>query len=72
MGRKAKHVYDKYFSDKNYFSYIVQNCIEIKKNQILPEKFFFKISLIIYYLIALKSLIFSKANAFLKSLKTKL
>ena len=72
MGRKAKHVYDKYFSDKNYFLYIIQNCIEIKKNQILPEKFFFKISLIIHNLYALKSLIFSKANAFLKSLKTKL
>jgi hypothetical protein len=40
MGVKAKEAFLKYFDDKVFFEYIINNCLEIRKKQLLPESFF--------------------------------
>lgn len=43
MGKKAREAYDKYFRDEVFFDYIVENCIAIKKKQVIPEAVFYHI-----------------------------
>lgn len=43
MGIKAKEAYVKYFDDKVFFNYIISNCLNIKKNQFLPESILFQL-----------------------------
>lgn len=42
MGIKAKEAFLKYFDDKVFFEYIINNCLEIRKKQLLPESFLFQ------------------------------
>jgi hypothetical protein len=39
-GRMAYMAYNKFFSEVNYFNYIIDQMIDIKENQIIPERFF--------------------------------
>jgi hypothetical protein len=48
MGNMARKEYNNYFSDHRYFNYVINNCIEIKKHQIIPERFY--ILIIPFYL----------------------
>jgi hypothetical protein len=42
MGKAAREAYLSFFSPEVYFDYVVDRCIEIHNNQIIPEKVFFK------------------------------
>jgi hypothetical protein len=42
MGIKAKEAFLKYFDDKVFFDYLITNCLEIRKKQLLPESFLFQ------------------------------
>ncbi len=42
MGILAKQYYDLYFTEAVYFNFIVQNCIDLMKNEIIPEFFYWK------------------------------
>lgn len=42
MGIKAREAFLKYFDDKVFFEYITNNCLEIRKKQLLPESFLFQ------------------------------
>jgi hypothetical protein len=39
-GQKARLAYETYFSEESYFNYLIDQIIEIKKSQILPEALF--------------------------------
>lgn len=38
MGREAKKAYEKYFSEHNYFNYVISECSQIVNSSIIPEK----------------------------------
>ncbi|MFI0347198.1 MAG: exostosin family protein [Chthoniobacterales bacterium] len=40
MGKKAQLAYKSFFADNVYFDYLINQLIDIKKNQKIPEKFF--------------------------------
>jgi hypothetical protein len=40
IGKNAQAVYKKYFAPEVYFEYLIKNCLDIKHNQIIPEKLF--------------------------------
>ncbi|HHU08317.1 MAG TPA: exostosin family protein [Clostridiaceae bacterium] len=42
MGALAKQCYDNYFSEDSYFNYVVDNCLDIQKTQIIPEKLYWQ------------------------------
>jgi hypothetical protein len=42
MGALARQCYHNYFSEESYFNYIVDNCIDIQKTQIIPEEWYWK------------------------------
>jgi len=48
MGLLAKNAFDKYFEDNVIFEKIILDCLDIKKNQLIPESFFFYIISPIY------------------------
>lgn len=43
MGVLARIAYEHYFDDSVIFDYIIRNCLEIKKKQVIPESIFFYI-----------------------------
>lgn len=53
MGDMAQKEYERYFSDHAYFNYVVENCLEIQKHQIIPEHIYTRI--IPLYLFIIKS-----------------
>ena len=40
MGRKARAAYEKYFADEVYFNYLVDQMVDIQRNQKIPERVF--------------------------------
>jgi hypothetical protein len=44
MGRIAKAAYDKYFDERVYFNFVVENCLDIMETQKLPEGIYLKLS----------------------------
>lgn len=42
MGALAKQCYENYFSEAAYFNYIVNNCLDIMKSQIIPETWYWR------------------------------
>ncbi len=42
MGYLARKAFEENFSDHSYFNYIVEKCLEIKKEQLLPELFYWR------------------------------
>lgn len=48
MGNIARIEYNKYFSDENYFNYVIKNCLDIQDNQIIHENLYHNINR--YYL----------------------
>ena len=42
MGLLARKEYLKYFDDKVYFNYVIENCLHIRLKQLIPEIFFYK------------------------------
>jgi len=43
MGREAKKAYDKYFSEDNYFNYVISECNQIMNSSGLPESIHWKL-----------------------------
>jgi len=54
MGIKARAEFLKWFSDSDYFNYVVDNCLDIKNHQFIPESFYWKINTIYIFLLKLK------------------
>ena len=54
MGKEAEKAYKKYFSDEEYFNYIVSECSRIENNPKFPEKFHWKFRSVYirYYIVA--------------------
>jgi len=44
MGKLAKFNFDEFFSDKKYFTYIIENCLELKSKQLIPELFYYHLN----------------------------
>lgn len=42
MGAMARQCYENYFSEGSYFNYILDNCLDIQKTQIIPEKLYWQ------------------------------
>lgn len=42
MGRLAATAYQRYFSDENYFDYLIDQMIGIRSEQLLPERWFWR------------------------------
>jgi hypothetical protein len=42
MGRLARKVFEEYFSEDVYFNYLINNCLDIKQNQLVPEAIYLK------------------------------
>jgi hypothetical protein len=42
MGIRAREAFVKYFDDKVFFDYIIENCLAIRKKQLFTESFFFE------------------------------
>ena len=42
MGKKAAAAFRTYFSDENYFDYLIERCMEIRENQRIPESIHWK------------------------------
>ncbi|MFZ1743576.1 MAG: exostosin family protein [Pontixanthobacter sp.] len=42
MGLSARKAYSEYFSEEAHFNYIVENCIDLKENQLIPEIYYWK------------------------------
>ena len=64
MGVKARSEFMKWFSDPDYFNYVVENCLDIKKHQIIPESLYWKINPI--YIFFLKLRINERVNYYAK------
>lgn len=60
MGALAKQCYDNYFSEKSYFNYTVDNCIDVQKTQIIPEKLYWYSKHAYLSYLTLKKRIFSR------------
>lgn len=43
MGRMAQEVYQKFFADEVYFDYVIEQVLDIKKNQKIPEFLFWSL-----------------------------
>ena len=41
MGEGARQAFEKHFDDKVFFEYVIENCLQIKKKQFIPESIFF-------------------------------
>ncbi len=54
MGRLARKAYDEYFAEDVYFNYIVETCINIKNNQLIPEILFWKCKGLIIFALKFK------------------
>jgi hypothetical protein len=44
MGRLARQAHEEYFSDAVYFNYVVDNCLQIKSRQMIPESFYWRLN----------------------------
>jgi hypothetical protein len=42
MGRLARKAFEEYFCEDVYFNYLINNCIEIQNNQLVPESIYWK------------------------------
>jgi len=51
MGMMARKSYELHFADDVYFNYVVDNCLDIMKNQLVPEYYYWKMRKSIYYLL---------------------
>jgi hypothetical protein len=50
MGQKASSAFEENFSKDVYFNYIIDNCLDIMKKQLIPEVIYWKLNpLIIFY-----------------------
>lgn len=46
MGQAASQAYHEYFDEKVYFNYVIENCLQIRSNQLIPESFFYNLLLV--------------------------
>ncbi len=42
LGKNAKDAYDRYFTDRVYFNYLVDQMIDLTETQSIPEQWFWK------------------------------
>lgn len=46
MGQAARQAYLQYFDEKVYFNYVIENCLQIRSNQLIPESFYYNLLLV--------------------------
>ena len=49
MGQKAGKAFEAYFAEDVYFNYVIDNCLDIMKNQIIPEVIYWKLKPLIIF-----------------------
>ena len=54
MGRLARNAYDKYFAEPVYFNYVVDNCLEIRETQLIPESVYWRLAPVIVSALKIK------------------
>ena len=54
MGQLARRAYEAFFSENVYFNYVVDNCSDIMRNQLIPETVYWKLRPIIIQTAKLK------------------
>jgi hypothetical protein len=44
MGQKARKAFEEYFAEDVYFNYVIDNCLDIMNNQLIPEVIYWKLN----------------------------
>lgn len=54
MGQAARQAYLQYFDEKVYFNYVIENCLQIRSCQVIPESFHYNLLLVKVYFLKMK------------------
>lgn len=54
MGQRASKAFEAYFAEDVYFNFIIDNCLDIMKKQLIPELIYWKLNPIIIFAKKLK------------------
>jgi hypothetical protein len=54
MGQAARQAYLQFFDEKVYFNYVLENCLQIRSCQVIPESFHYKLLLVRIFFLQMK------------------
>lgn len=44
MGYAARQAFENYFSEKGYFNFVIDNCLDMRDKQLIPEAFYWRLN----------------------------
>ena len=69
MGKLARKAYEDYFSDSRYFNYVVDNCLELKREHLVPESLYWRLRFLLPLSLRLVSIYRRRRHGLIRRLK---